>query len=344
MTLDLDTFLPAVYCMVDDRYRARYRPVKPARPGHRPELSDSEVLTLAVLGQWHPRGSERGFLRFVRQYWSAYFPRLLSQNAFNRRVRDLAGVLCDLVTALDAAVVDAVGTTGGYQVLDGVPVPLASRCRGGRHRLFADSAAFGVGGSDKDWFYGIRLLACIRPIGTVSGFVYGPANTGERWLLEALVRWREHPTAPVPTAAELAPVLGPSHHGTGRRLGPTGPIGGRCGAGTPSPAPYLADCGFTGTRWARHWNTAYGATVLTKADYRPGPQQRAARHWLSRHRQTIETAFGWLTDFLGLARPRAKTDWGLLARLGAKLAAFNLGVWINYQFGRPPFAFFNPLG
>jgi hypothetical protein len=34
---------------------------------------------------------------------------------------------------------------------------------------------------------------------------------------------------------------------------------------------------------------------------------------------------------------------GLLARLGAKVAAFNLGVYVNHLFGRDPFAFFNPL-
>ena len=41
---------------------------------------------LAVLAQWYSHGSEQGFLRYVRKHWQAYFPRLLSQSAFNLAV------------------------------------------------------------------------------------------------------------------------------------------------------------------------------------------------------------------------------------------------------------------
>lgn len=62
MEIDLDTFLVTVYCYVDDWYREQVAPQKPARPGHQPDLSDSEVLTLAVLAQWQEHTSERAFL------------------------------------------------------------------------------------------------------------------------------------------------------------------------------------------------------------------------------------------------------------------------------------------
>lgn len=91
MELDLDTFLVTVYCVCDDLYRQQFAAAKPARPGPQPELSDSEVLTLAVLAQWQPRNSESAFVQYAATHWRAYFPRLLSQEAFNRRVRDLGG-------------------------------------------------------------------------------------------------------------------------------------------------------------------------------------------------------------------------------------------------------------
>src|SRR5439155_21186115 len=96
MDLDLDTFLTTVYCVVDDLYRAEFAPAKPVRPGPRPRLSDGEVLALAILAQWQRGRSERAFLRYAGRRWRGYFPRLLSQSAFNRRARDLAGVLCAL--------------------------------------------------------------------------------------------------------------------------------------------------------------------------------------------------------------------------------------------------------
>jgi hypothetical protein len=96
MELDLDTFLTAVYCVVDDLYRSAFAPAKPVRPGAKPELSDSEVLTLMALAQWQPTRAERRVVAYAARHWRAYFPRLLSPSAFNRRARDLWGVLCAL--------------------------------------------------------------------------------------------------------------------------------------------------------------------------------------------------------------------------------------------------------
>jgi hypothetical protein len=88
--MDVDTFLTAVYTGVDDLYRAYFAARKPRRRGHQAELSDSEVLTLLLIAQWFGR-SEAALLRYARQHWTAYFPRLLSQSACNRRTCDLGG-------------------------------------------------------------------------------------------------------------------------------------------------------------------------------------------------------------------------------------------------------------
>src|SRR5438094_1531156 len=153
MELDLDTFLTAVYCAVDDLYRAEFAPAKPRRPGHRPELSDSEVLTLMALAQWQPARAERRFVAYAGRHWRSYFPRLLSQSAFNRRARDLWGVLCQLAPTLAQSWTLPASECETYAVLDGVPVPLMRCCRGRQHRLFAGEAHLGRGGSDKAWYY-----------------------------------------------------------------------------------------------------------------------------------------------------------------------------------------------
>jgi len=344
MDLDVDTFLTTVYCLVDDLYQAQFAAAKPRRPGVKPRLSDSEVLTLFLLEQWQADRKERAFLRYARQHWRGYFPGLLSQSAFNRRARDLWGVCAALGPAVAAALATQVGTAA-YAAVDGVPVPLMRRCRGRRRRLFRDEAGFGRGGSDQEPYYGVHLLAVVNAHGLLTGWVIGPANTAERWLADALWRWRAAPTAPVPTAAELAPVLGPTHGAGQQRTGPTGPLAPRLGAGAWTAAPYLTDLGFAGAAWEQHWAQDYGARVLHKGQYRglPADQARRLTHWLGGLRQEVETAFGGLTDQFGLKYPRARTHWGLLARLGAKVAAFNLSVYLNYQLGRPPFAFFNPI-
>ena len=101
MEIDLGAFLVIVYSVVDDLYRSKYAPAKPRRRGHKPELSDSEVLTLALLAQWQQSRSESAFVEYVTKHWQEYFPRMLTQGAFNRRARDLAGVPRELATDAD---------------------------------------------------------------------------------------------------------------------------------------------------------------------------------------------------------------------------------------------------
>lgn len=355
MKLDVDTFLTVVYCVCDEVYQRELAPQLGRRRGARPALSDSEVLALAVLEQWHGHRCERCFLQYVRHHWLAYFPRLTSQSAFNRRVRHLWAALCVLGPAIAREVSQLVGRMPTYQVWDGVPVPLMEQCRGERHRLFGDEASVGYGGSDRKEYYGMHLLAAANDLGVIDGFMVGPAATSEYWLAEALLRWRQDPTAPAPTAKQVAPILGPTHQKGGQRVGPTGPLGPRLAAGgqasqpataRPVRPPILADLGFTGRRWRAHWLAAYDSAVLTKADYdvltNPTERTRFKRGFNSR-RQDIETIFSFLTDRFGIKFPRSRTHWGTWTRLAAKIAAFNLAVFINYLFQRPTFSLFNPL-
>lgn len=347
MELDLDTFLTTIYCIADDLYRAEFAAQKPLRPGPTPKLSDSEVITLALLAQWQRNRSERAFLRYAQNHWRSYFPKFLSQSAFNRRMRDLAGVICQLGPAIAAQTAKSLGVASVFEVLDGVAAPLMKRCRGRRHRLFADDeAAFGWGGSDRDWYYGVQMLAAVNDIGMITGFVFGPANTEIHWLAEALLRWRRYPEAPQPTAAELASILGPSHKMGGRRLGPTGPIRSGGGVGRSADSSYLADRGLRGRKWGLHWRDDYGAVVLTKVDYDTiaCPEERNRwQRWLGSLRQVVETVNNWLTNRFGLTYPKARTPWGLLARLGAKVAAFNAAIHINLLTNRETFAIFDPF-
>ena len=330
MPIDLDTFLVALYTIVDDLYQQHAAGAKPVRPGPRPTVSDSEILTLVLCAQWWGR-SERAFLRYARTYWRGYFPHLLSQSAYNRRCRDLAGVLVALVPIVAQ---ELRATTAAYEVIDTVAVPLLRRCRGCRRRLFADEAAIGWGGSDKDWYYGCKLLLAVLPQGGVTGFVLAPASTEDRWLAEALLGWRATPQARPRQRRDLRRPTRPN----GRPyVGPTGPRWPQAGAGVPSAGPYLADKGLGGAEWQTHWAQDYGAPVLTPPKARGAPRPWTKRQH-GRWRQIVETINGHLTRTFGLHFPGARTAHGLLTRIAAKVAAVNLGIWLNHLCGRPALA------
>lgn len=327
--MDIDTFLTAVYTIVDDLYRTHFAVRKHGHRGHQDEMSDSEILALLLVGQWFGR-SEAALLRYARQHWTAYFPRLLTQPAFNRRSRKLCGLVTALVAIL--AALEAAPELA-YQALDSVPVPLARRCRGDKHKLFAAEAAIGHGGSDRGFYYGCRLLIAVTNTVRITGFTVGPANTDDRWLTEAQLCWRRDRLGQPWEPADFPP----SHQAGGYRQGPTGPVWPRDGAGQPSPVPYIADGGCRGQLWCDHWRTDYGAEVFTPQSYR-GAHAPAARRQHSSWRQVVETANNALEQALHLWFPGAKTFWGLRTRVAAKLAAFNLAVVLNDRFGRPRFA------
>jgi hypothetical protein len=69
---------------------------------------------------------------------------------------------------------------------------------------------------------------------------------------------------------------------------------------------YLADKGFTGLEWERHWLVSYGALVAAtpKNDSRRA-WPKADRRWASGKRQIMEGVIGQLKDFFGLDRGAA---------------------------------------
>jgi hypothetical protein len=59
---------------------------------------------------------------------------------------------------------------------------------------------------------------------------------------------------------------------------------------------------------------------------------------MSRFRRLMETTFSQGKDCFGLERPRARTLWGLLSRLIAKLTGMTIAAWANVGQGRSPLA------
>ena len=91
-----------------------------------------------------------------------------------------------------------------------------------------------------------------------------------------------------------------------------------------APAGLLLDRGFLGRAWAAG-HRARGTRVVyahSRAERRTLPA--AVRRPVAALRNRIETTTGELTEWLGLARHRAKTFWGLLTRVAATILAHTL--------------------
>lgn len=329
--MDLETFLTTLYVLVDDWYKSYIAPQKPRRGGAVPEMSDSEVLTLAVAGQWRigvPWASERGLVRYINAHCRDMFPTMVQRSAFNERVRRLWGafIVLQQVVAEQLSSPDDVFVSGDCQPLPAFSLGQAQRERG--HWLW--ESTLGHGGTAGGWYYGDKLLAIVSPSGAITGWITGSAHLNDRWLLEALLSAR----AGRPQLQGPAPNTHASH--AERPVPPASHIGPFQAVGQPAHVPYLLDKGFHGVLWQSHWHEHYQAETITapiRSSRHPWPADW--ERWLASQRQIVETVFAWLDSVFGLKTLNAHSRWGQYTRLAAKMAAYNIGLFINRLLGRP---------
>ncbi len=102
---------------------------------------------------------------------------------------------------------------------------------------------------------------------------------------------------------------------------------------------YWADKGFFGEQCQREWAEFDRATVWAEPPRSTlAAWPRPFVHLAHRLRQLVEVVNAQLQGQLGIERTLAKTLWGVVTRVQAKLTAHTLGVYLNILSGRPPLA------
>jgi len=175
---DLDTLLTALYVELTDRIIPARSRGRRRGPGRHPAVTDAEVVCLAVAQVLLRYNDEHHWLRAAPCRVGHLFPRLLSQPAYNRRLRATA----DLMEAALRWLADHTPATAELlRLLDGTPVVCGrSRTTAVRSDL-AGWAGYGHDTSHHCFYWGARLLLVTTPEGTVTGFgLANPKLLGER--------------------------------------------------------------------------------------------------------------------------------------------------------------------
>ncbi len=331
--LDVDTFLITLYVTADEFCRGYAAELPPERrPGPPAALTRSEVVTLAVLGQWRRFESERAFYRWVARHLSPYFPTLPRRSQFNRLVRRERVTLTRFGLALAHQAAVRTWRDGLYEAIDGTAAPVRQARRRGRGWLVGQAD---VGWSTHlGWFCGLRVLGAVAPGGAITGYGVASASADERAMADVFLAARHTPTPALP--------------GVGQPLAPLAPLVGSSAA-DPSPSYYVTDTGYESQVAHRRWAEGYGALVLTPpkrsaAPDSPGSRSKRQwparwRRWLAGLRQIVETVFARLQHDFRLAQERPHALTGFLARLAAKVALHNFCLWLNVTLARDRMAF-----
>lgn len=182
--VDVPTLLTTIFVLVDDWYQGHGHQLIPVTPGPEPTFSHSEMLTLLLAMDYLPYPGEQQFLGFIRANHLSLFPKLLDQSQFNRRARNLDGLL----ETLRRFWIQQMGYHFEHTlIMDTKPVPVVGYKRSKRHSDFTGSATYGHCASRNMKYFGYKLVV----ISTLSGvpLVYAlvPANTDEREAAEAVL-------------------------------------------------------------------------------------------------------------------------------------------------------------
>ena len=97
----------------------------------------------------------------------------------------------------------------------------------------------------------------------------------------------------------------------------------------------FADKGFIDQKRAQRLRERQGVYVLTSKRSNQKHQAPLQSYVVNSFRPLVETVFSQLTEHMHLQNLGAKTDVGLCKRIIAILAAFTIGIYINFVLGRP---------
>lgn len=181
--MDLSTFIIAVFCLVDDRLKG----VRIRQRGPAPKLSDSEILTIEIVGEFLELDTDKAIFRYFRRHYCEWFPNLtqVHRTTFTRQAANLWKVKERLWQEL----LSFSPHDPTFAICDSMP-SFATAClfaRAYRCKRFKGEAAFGKDTLLRQTFYGFRIHARVCYPGVITQISVAPANIHELHLLPEIV-------------------------------------------------------------------------------------------------------------------------------------------------------------
>lgn len=183
-SIDFESLLVIIFVLVDDWYQSDGKSLEYNSPGAKPEMSDSEILTLALIMDYLPFPGESQFIGFIRANYGQWFPTLLERSQFNRRLRRLEHKL----ESLRRKWVEQLGGLDADSfIIDTKPIPVVGYRRSKKQSDFYGSADYGYCAARKMKYFGYKLVVISTLKGLPIAYDLVSANTDERQAVEGVL-------------------------------------------------------------------------------------------------------------------------------------------------------------
>jgi hypothetical protein len=261
--------------------------------GIAPQISDAELLTLAVMQALLGYTSEARWLRYARAHLLLMFPQLPQQSGYNKRLRKLAATMAWLVRMLGAQTGIA---DDDVWVVDSTPVECARSRETVQRSDLAGWAEYGYCASHSRFFWGLRLHLVATLHGLPIGWALTGAKADERHALHDILA-----STPIPAAVAAG------GHQT-----------------------VIGDKNYYGAAFEAEL-AGTGIELLRPA--RQGEPARTGERFFKPLRQVIESINDTLKGQLDLEAHGGRTITGVCARVAQRILALTAAIWHNDNLG-----------
>jgi hypothetical protein len=181
--VDLSTFIVSVFCLIDDRLKGRRRL---RQRGPAPKLSDAEVLTIEIIGEFLGLDTDKAIHLFFRSHYAEWFPALreVHRTTFARQ----AANLWKMKERLWQELLALAAYDPAFAICDSMPLPACLFARAYRCSRFKGEAAFGKDTLLRQTFYGFRMHVRLCWPGLITRISVAPANAHELSVLPELAQ------------------------------------------------------------------------------------------------------------------------------------------------------------
>jgi DDE family transposase len=182
--MDRDEFIITVYCLVCEHSQVIKHTSPLRRGGFAPALSDEEVITMEICGEYFKLPSDKDLFAYFRTHYAHFFPQLTERTLFVRQAANLWQVKAAIqqrLTHVSGQAADPV------QIIDTLPLPVCGYTRSGRDRCFKPFADYGHCAAKQLDYYGFKLGLRIARCGMITHFPLLPARPHDIRLLDDLV-------------------------------------------------------------------------------------------------------------------------------------------------------------
>ena len=181
--MTLEDLIITTYCFVDD-YLKESNFTHLRQRGEMPALSDAEVITMEVVGEYLGHGFDKTIWAYFKEHWRHFFPKITCRTSFSRQCANLSEVKKKLQMCVSAQLSD----DQDLYLCDGFPIPVCHIKRYKRSKTqLRYEGSVGYCAAKVEHYFGFKGHLFITQHGSVIGYEIAAANIDERDILPEIV-------------------------------------------------------------------------------------------------------------------------------------------------------------